>query len=378
LENFIKEFEITNYKKFEYLKVDNLGRINLICGNNNIGKTTLLEALLFPSDNLNLIDFYHHTLCQRNIHFHVKNITTSPIFPKNNFLEYIFKDIQKPLIFRYKIQNKIESIQLEHIKISSLTQEDKNLRKDNTTIRNVLHWIKFSKNDIPNELQFLHYSDFVRTGYPNVNFLESNLNDGSEHERYKKSIAERFLELAKNTENKSKLIELLNLFTKIEDIDVRKVGDEFANRTGQISIATKENGFQPITTFGNGFIRYFSIVLGLLSSNEKVVKFAIDEIENGIHHSKLDELWSVIFNLVKEKNIQLFISTHSEECIESFSKVAKLAESEIIRKDLRILTLEHNLFNEFNTIICKTSDFEIIDNGLSNGFDFRGGLWAHD
>ena len=108
-------------------------------------------------------------------------------------------------------------------------------------------------------------------------------------------------------------------------------------------------------------------ILRYLINNVRLVKVGTTQAQR-----------KLFFNLVKEKNIQLFISTHSEECIESFSKVAKLAESEIIRKDLRILTLEHNLFNEFNTIICKTSDFEIIDNGLSNGFDFRGGLWAHD
>jgi AAA15 family ATPase/GTPase len=38
-------FEITNFRCFDHLKLDNLARVNLIAGKNNVGKTALLEAL---------------------------------------------------------------------------------------------------------------------------------------------------------------------------------------------------------------------------------------------------------------------------------------------------------------------------------------------
>lgn len=41
----MKSVEISNFKNFRYLKVDNLKRLNLIIGKNNTGKSTLLEAL---------------------------------------------------------------------------------------------------------------------------------------------------------------------------------------------------------------------------------------------------------------------------------------------------------------------------------------------
>ncbi|MDE7418604.1 MAG: AAA family ATPase, partial [Muribaculaceae bacterium] len=41
----MKTLEISNFKNFRHLKIDNLGSVNLIVGKNNTGKSTLLEAI---------------------------------------------------------------------------------------------------------------------------------------------------------------------------------------------------------------------------------------------------------------------------------------------------------------------------------------------
>ena len=41
----IPSFEIKNFRLFKHLKIEKLGRVNLITGKNNVGKTALLEAL---------------------------------------------------------------------------------------------------------------------------------------------------------------------------------------------------------------------------------------------------------------------------------------------------------------------------------------------
>ncbi len=43
--HFIREIEIKNYKLFKDFKASGFGRVNLIGGKNNIGKTTFLETL---------------------------------------------------------------------------------------------------------------------------------------------------------------------------------------------------------------------------------------------------------------------------------------------------------------------------------------------
>ena len=49
----------------------------------------------------------------------------------------------------------------------------------------------------------------------------------------------------------------------------------------------------------------------------------IDEIENGIHYSLFDEFWEIVLALSKDRNIQVFATTHSKECIESYSRVSQ-------------------------------------------------------
>ncbi len=46
----ISSLKLTNFKQFEHLEVENIGQFNLIVGDNNVGKTSLLEALLVHYD----------------------------------------------------------------------------------------------------------------------------------------------------------------------------------------------------------------------------------------------------------------------------------------------------------------------------------------
>ena len=41
----ITDLHIKNFRLFEEFKIDNLARVNLIVGKNNVGKSTLLEAV---------------------------------------------------------------------------------------------------------------------------------------------------------------------------------------------------------------------------------------------------------------------------------------------------------------------------------------------
>lgn len=44
-------FKVENFKKFDSLEVKDIGQFNLIVGDNNVGKTCFLEALLIDSDS---------------------------------------------------------------------------------------------------------------------------------------------------------------------------------------------------------------------------------------------------------------------------------------------------------------------------------------
>ncbi len=49
----IKNLQIKNFKGISELNINNLSRVNLIGGSNNVGKTSLLEALFLFHDRVN-------------------------------------------------------------------------------------------------------------------------------------------------------------------------------------------------------------------------------------------------------------------------------------------------------------------------------------
>ena len=60
-------FKVENFKKFDSLEVKDIGQFNLIVGDNNVGKTCLLEALLIDSDDSSLLNSWINILKKRNL-----------------------------------------------------------------------------------------------------------------------------------------------------------------------------------------------------------------------------------------------------------------------------------------------------------------------
>ena len=62
----------------------------------------------------------------------------------------------------------------------------------------------------------------------------------------------------------------------------------------------------------------------------------IDEFENGLHHSVQEQLWKVIFSLSEKLNIQVFATTHSEDCILGFENILNSPSNSLEGKLIRL------------------------------------------
>ncbi|MBI5387123.1 MAG: AAA family ATPase [Verrucomicrobia bacterium] len=76
----------------------------------------------------------------------------------------------------------------------------------------------------------------------------------------------------------------------------------------------------PLRSFGDGLNRLFGIVLSLVNAKDGLL--LIDEFENGMHHTVQLEVWRGIFRLSKLLNVQVFATSHSWDSIETFQKAA--------------------------------------------------------
>jgi AAA15 family ATPase/GTPase len=76
----------------------------------------------------------------------------------------------------------------------------------------------------------------------------------------------------------------------------------------------------PLNSLGDGMLRVLQLALKMFPAKGGFL--LIDEFENGLHYSVQEKVWALLFDMAKELDIQVFATTHSWDCIESFTKVA--------------------------------------------------------
>jgi hypothetical protein len=71
----------------------------------------------------------------------------------------------------------------------------------------------------------------------------------------------------------------------------------------------------PLAVVGDGVLRLARLALHLFRAEAGVL--LVDEVENGLHHATLRDIWSALGAAAKQRNVQLFATTHSRDCIEA-------------------------------------------------------------
>jgi len=111
---------------------------------------------------------------------------------------------------------------------------------------------------------------------------------------------------------------------------------------------------------GDGINRILTIILALVNADNGYL--LIDEFENGLHYSVQEKLWNIIFNLSKKLGIQVFATTHSEDCIIGFETVLNNKTNQLEGKLIRLELIEGSVRQvEFNAKELKIANDENIE-----------------
>ena len=76
----------------------------------------------------------------------------------------------------------------------------------------------------------------------------------------------------------------------------------------------------PLRSFGDGLNRLFGLILSLINARGGVL--LVDEFENGLHYTVQLDAWRTVFRLAQSRDIQVFATSHSWDTIEAFQKAA--------------------------------------------------------
>lgn len=119
----------------------------------------------------------------------------------------------------------------------------------------------------------------------------------------------------------------------------------------------------PLPYMGEGVARLSTIILAIASAPKGIV--LIDEIDNGFHYTKLQDLWKLIEKTALSYDVQVFAATHSRECIVA----AHNAFESMGTYDFRLHRLEER--SPSGTIRAATYDRESIGAAIDMGLEVR-------
>ncbi len=120
-----------------------------------------------------------------------------------------------------------------------------------------------------------------------------------------------------STDKEKYLVEALKLIEKdVESLDFVK--DESSNNERKAVVRIRQSRI-PLKSMGDGMNRILTIILALVNAEGGYL--LVDEFENGLHYSVQEDLWKMVFHLAKRLDVQVFATTHSNDCIRAFENV---------------------------------------------------------
>ncbi|MGZ8200394.1 MAG: AAA family ATPase [Methylosarcina sp.] len=296
----IQNLEITNFKCFKDLKVSGIGRVNLIGGKNNVGKTAFLEAvelLVLSNEAYDLANLLYSNVLKRR----QKDTNAQQIIELD-----CFYNIDSDII----LSSNAKKCTLERW-INVPDDSSPSNEEDSPFPTEILSaTVNGDAREIPIDSLTSSYSypSFKRTKkYPKIYIPSSK-------------VSERDIAISLGAVTMKNREAFLNDSLSLFDsgiLEIKPIATE-SGITLRLKLKNKDS-LVLLSSLGEGINRYVAILCSIWANKDGFL--LIDEIENGIHYTNYKKLWEIIFEASVAANCQLFVTTHSKECIEAFNEV---------------------------------------------------------
>ena len=357
----LNSLDIRNYRNLKELKINSLGRVNLVTGKNNTGKSTLLEAIAIFATKGDSTLIYQLLEERGEIPTQFKPIHITPkvlsaLFNNRNIkfdikdailigsLDYVSLRLVKYVIETHKDEVGIKSIKRKILQNDTDKTQDYKIGleiKSDTGLNfislenDISYGYGYDPTTINKSVQFIRTRNVTRD-------INGNLFD---------SIA--------LTDKEQYVIDALKIIEPLTE----RIAFVDENSNGRSAVIKLSNSQQilPLQSMGDGINRILTIILAMVNSDNGYL--LIDEFENGLHYTVQEKLWKIIFKLSKDLNIQVFATTHSEDCINGFQRILNnsddLSAGKLIRLDNKNGVIKQVEFDASDLKIATEQDIEI-------------------
>lgn len=353
-----KNIEIKNFRGIDHLKIDDFSRVNVLLGQNNSGKTTVLEAIamLMSMSNPDIPQAINAVRARKpfskfidiQYYFNNLNVATPPEVAAEQTdggsrhlklaLSYVFDELADP-------QNEPQQ-QMGTIKYVNTLEMNFDVA-NGTSKQNYQSWLRVnSQGLVVNRKVADGYLENKRAWLTPSDLMTSNL-------------ANDLAELFKRN-RKDAILALLKLFDpRINGIEIL-TDDIYVGFDGMTQMLS-------LSMMGDGLRRYLNIVAA--AANPLTNILLIDEIDNGLHYSVYRKLWQSLFALASATDKQIFVSTHSKETLYYLNEM--LQEAPDYKSDMRLYTLERTIKKGMQAYMYT---YEGLGGACENNLEIRGNV----
>ncbi|GAA8151521.1 ATP/GTP phosphatase [Helicobacter pylori] len=340
----IQSVRIKNFKTFKDTQIDGFTKLNIITGGNNVGKSNLLEALyclvgksMHPCANIT--EVYDNirkeplTTESKNLMFYgldtEKEIQIVTTLDSNQTLDLQIKFIasENQKVIESQIIPTAEQTQMSSQLNFTLKKNNEEIYNDHLNIAKIPNFPPIPnqsgynrqfKNFEPSQLQKLLPFESAAIITPSDVARKRDIMNHNAIHIMDPNIIRAMRKILDENQLEKELNERLNQFDK--SIQAIRFS---ANNQLKLKVKNIKEKV-PLSVFGDGLIKYLHIVSTFIANNAKTIY--IDEVENGLHFSRMKLLLRCVIDFIndnKDGNLQVFVTTHSQEFIEILDQVIR-------------------------------------------------------
>lgn len=399
-----KNIKIENFRCFKSFELQQLGRVNLLVGENNSGKTSILEAiqLLCSRSNLEpLSEIMTHRgeyFCEDNDrrrreldirhlfygHEIEPNTNLSILGEQDNIVKQLHLSVGIPSTAASKFIHNIEDaarnsdsnipeevIQELKNRFRQELKKETNINDDDFSDNS--EDLKFSVKSINGDASEETVRIPLSTNYGlDINLIRrfsGDLKNQQEKTQFVTSSSlttQNMIELFDRvvlTDDEKLILEALQTvepnIEKIASINPYVI-NSFESRSSFVVRLSDRNQRVPIGSMGDGVWRMLGLTLAIVCAKDGVL--FVDEIDTGLHFTAMSDMWKLVWKTAKELNVQVFATTHNSDCWKSLASIAREVDAAEDGITIQRVEKDKNIavsFSEREIVIAAEREIEV-------------------
>ncbi len=317
--HFFKSVKVENFRGIKSLQVEDLAKVNVFFGKNSCGKTSLLESLFL----LGGISNPGRIIAIENLRGIILNQSSDirDFFYKQDhdrgFTMSCIQETRGRKLEVYPVHGNTSGQISPEYKDGSGVGVKKGITQTGVLSSETRQLIGLKSKFYPNwgvEAEGSCYeAKVILKSMPDTN-LSYELD-----KKYKETLNCRFLNNSVASYD-SVLVDNM-LKEKHKDVILKwlksvesKIQDVIISLNGAVMVDIGLDNFIPLNLLGDGLLRILNILSGIYATKNGVLM--IDEIENGLHVSSIQNMLKMVFEHSNQTKTQIFMTTHSKDVIE--------------------------------------------------------------